>query len=65
VRKIVIPWHLWDQPFEGTALVIPVKVDWPELQLSEAQHVANAFASVAGRPTPYPDLTVFSVRLER
>lgn len=48
----------------GRCVVVPVKVDWPELQLTEAQIVQNALAFAEGKPRPFPDRSVFQVELE-
>lgn len=50
-------------PVDGVCLEVPVKVDWPELQLTEEQVVANAVAVACGQPAPFPDLSIFSVRV--
>lgn len=43
------------EPFVG----IPIVVDWPEVQLSADQRLANALAVRAGTPAPHADPSVF------
>lgn len=50
-------------PAGGRTLHIPVTVDWPELQLTDAQRLANAAARVAGVATPYPDQSLFTLEV--
>ncbi len=68
-REILIPRRVVDfvvgDSVSGTSVLYPVTVDWPELQLTEEQQLANAAAWVTGRPLPYPDLSIISIRLER
>jgi hypothetical protein len=47
----------------GTCVEFAVAVDWPELQLTEEQIVANAIACANGQRDPYPDLSIFTVRV--
>lgn len=50
-------------PFHGSRLLVPVQVDWPELQLTEEQILANAAALASGVPTPFPDPSIFTVEI--
>lgn len=50
---------------EGAYLVFPAKVDWPELQLTEGQMLANAFAHAYGQPAPYDDPSFIEIRIRR
>lgn len=52
-----------DAPTGGNCVVFPVKVDWPELQLTEDQMLANAAARACGQPPPHEDRSIFTVRL--
>jgi hypothetical protein len=49
----------------GVSLVFPVKVGWPELQLTEEQSGANAIARGLGRQEPYEDNSIFMVKVTR
>lgn len=64
MRSVRIPPVDWDA-VAGRALVVPVKVDWPELRLNEGEIIANAIALVDGKPQPYADNSIFDVVLER
>lgn len=64
MREIAIPSINWAST-PGARVRVPVKVGWPELQLNEAQVVANAVALAAGDPTPFPDPSIFIVVIER
>jgi hypothetical protein len=65
MRTITIPLAVLrravDGPFLGTHIEFSVCVDWPELQLTEDQIVANAVAWAAGQEPPYPDHSIFMV----
>lgn len=65
MRSIAIPIEVLARaahgPVAGTCLEFAVAVDWPELQLTEAQMIANAIALANGQRDPYPDLSIFSV----
>jgi hypothetical protein len=50
-----------NRPRLGARTLYPVKVDWPELQLTENQIVANAFARANGEDVPFPDQSIFTV----
>ncbi len=67
MRTIHIPEkairRLLDGPITGTVLSVPVAVNWPELQLTEEQIMANAWAAAWGKPFPYPDRSIFAVDL--
>lgn len=54
----------WDKVV-GVRAVIPVKVDWPELRLTEEQVLANAIALADGAEAPHPDRTYIEVVVER
>ena len=66
MRAIRIPAKLLAEPLKWGAKrrVITVKVDWPELRLTEDQIVANVLATVHGAERPYPDLSFISIELE-
>ena len=64
MREIRIPAPDWDD-IAGVAAIIPVKVDWPELRLTDDQIVANAVAMADGADPPFPDHSFFTVRVER
>ena len=53
---------LLDHP-EGRCLVVPVKVDWPQLQLDNDQIAANSVARSEGAEEPYPDDSLIFVEL--
>lgn len=67
MRIIKIPaWAIEKaRTVNAASALLPVKVDWPELQLTEAQVWANVVAVVAGQPTPYPDLSIITIEIER
>lgn len=48
MRTITVPAHVLGRAI-GTCLEFAVAVDWPELQLTEAQQIANAIAMASGR----------------
>jgi hypothetical protein len=50
-------------PVSGVGVQVLVQVDWPELQLTDDQILANALATVACEPQPYPDPSLFMVEL--
>jgi len=52
-----------DGPIRGACIEFAVAVDWPELRLTEEQVLANAIARAANRPEPYPDHSIFTVRV--
>jgi hypothetical protein len=69
-RKVVIPqtaiFRAAYGPVAGRALLMPVQVDWPELQLSEQQRFENSlWRSLPHRTTPIPhhDHSIFDVEL--
>lgn len=66
-RTIEIPQRFIDRvargPIAGRCLVVPVAVNWPELRLTEAQLLANAVALANGEREPYPDPSIFSIKL--
>jgi hypothetical protein len=41
-----------------------VRVDWPELRLTESQLLANAVARVNDQPLPFDDNSFFSIDME-
>lgn len=63
MREVVIPPIDW-KDVQGTAAVIPVKVSWPELQLTHDQVLQNALAMLDGQLPPHEDNSIFSVRIE-
>ena len=69
-RTVVIPqtaiFKAAYGPVEGRALLVPVQVGWPELQLTERQRFENAlWRSLPHRDTPIPhhDHSIFDVQL--
>lgn len=48
----------------GQEATIPVKVDWPELQLTEEQLLQNSVARANDQDPPFPDLSIFNVRIK-
>lgn len=54
-----------DSGLPGICVLYPVCVNWPELRLTEEQHIANALARVYNQPEPYPDHSIFAIRLDR
>ena len=66
-REVRVPADLiaaWlDDPKGGIELVVPVKVDWPELRPTQGQMLENALAFADGRPAPHPDHSTFNVVL--
>lgn len=64
MRQIKIPAVNWDEVVGDSALV-PVKLDWPELRLTQDQVVANAVAKANGRDEPYPDPSFVVIVVER
>jgi hypothetical protein len=64
MRRITIPAVDW-RTISTRKVSVPVLVDWPELRLSDDEIAANAAASVAGRPEPYPNRALFEIVLER
>lgn len=67
MRTIKVPVSLVERaaygPVEGYCLEFAVQVDWPELQLTEEQMLANTIAQLDGHVAPYPNHSVFSVRV--
>ena len=63
MRIIRIARNKLDPPNVGRSLVIPVIVDWPELQLTEAQIQVNAMAEALGKLPPYPDHSFFQLEI--
>jgi len=67
VRKIVIPEAMLrravEGPVMGRALTLTVAVDWPELQWTEEEMVANAVAAAWGEPMPFPPRFLISVEV--
>lgn len=66
MRTIKIPLETvvkWVNHPVGTAFSTPVKVDWPELNLTEEQILANSIARVNGLEEPYPDNSIFCVEI--
>lgn len=68
MRKIVIPAHViekaaFSNQIGGRCISFAVKVDWPELQLTEEQIYENAIALLDGRELPFPDHSVFSIEV--
>lgn len=47
----------------GQQHVVPVKVDWPELRLTDDQIAENALALAAGVDAPHRDRSMFTVEV--
>ena len=60
-RETIQSW-LNDQ--KGRCLAIPVKVGWPELQLTEQQILENSLALLGPNPIPHNDNSIFNVVVE-
>ena len=54
-----------DPNVPGAYIECAVTVDWPELRLTEEQSLANALARAYGHEPPYPDHSIFSLKLSR
>lgn len=73
MRRIVIPHEamlkatapITGCAYEGTHVLLPVRVDWPELRLTEEQILANAAALAFGKEQPYPNNQIFFVQIPR
>jgi hypothetical protein len=69
MRHIRIPRAVIERAISPTLfckhVVMPVKVDWPELQLTDEQQLTNSAARVNGQEPPFPDQSVFDIELER
>ena len=48
---------------EGRRVIVPVTVDWPQLQLNNDQIAANAVARLEGAEPPYPDDSLIFVEI--
>lgn len=48
---------------EGPFVDIPVSVDWSELQLTNEQRMVNALAALEEKKQPFPDPSVFILRI--
>ena len=64
MRKVVVPCPDFEN-LAGARAVIPVKVDWPELRLTEQQMLENAFAVAHGHEPVWYDASIFEVIIER
>ncbi|KKN42475.1 hypothetical protein LCGC14_0712850 [marine sediment metagenome] len=65
MRTIRLPAKvLQEYEWKGRYSVCTVKVDWPELQLTDDQIVANAHAMLYGQERPHPDLSLISIEIE-
>ena len=68
MRTIKIPLSKiihWINNPHGRCLLLPVKVGWPELQLTQDQVLANALARVNLSEIPYPDNSFISIEVEK
>lgn len=68
MRKIVIPADVMQQVIDcdhGRRTCLPVKLNWPELQLTDDQVLANAVATANRQPEPYPDQSYIELVFER
>lgn len=66
MRTIEIPLEAvvrWLDEGVGRSCVIPVKVGWPELTLTNDQILANAVARDNDEPDPFPDNSYISIEL--
>lgn len=45
------------------SVIVPVIVDWPELQLTEEQTLENALARSNGAAEPFPNPAMFGVEI--
>lgn len=63
-RVVHVPDIDWST-VEGRSAVVPVKVTWLELQLTDGQIRANAMARAKGYDDPFPDRSVFDVVIPR
>lgn len=50
-------------PISGSVIQAAVCVNWPELQLTETQIIANVMARLDGHPQPFPDHSIFAIEL--
>ncbi|MCU0521434.1 MAG: hypothetical protein MUF84_12160 [Anaerolineae bacterium] len=64
MRQVRLPL-LKDVPEGGAYVAVPVLVNWPELEPTEEQMMANMVARVMGREEPYPDHRFFTVLIPR
>jgi hypothetical protein len=62
MREIVLP-IVERSELVGCYRAFAVKVDWPELQLTEEQLWQNAVARGFGDPEPFPDPSIFVVKV--
>jgi hypothetical protein len=46
---------------QGRNVAVAVKLDWPELQLTELERVANALAIARGERPRFPDRSIVQV----
>lgn len=68
MKQIVIPADVMQRVLDttnGSRTVLPVKVSWPELRLTDDQMFANAVAHSKGRTEPYPDPSYIELVFER
>lgn len=67
MREITLPdratFRRAFQNSPGRWLAVPVKVDWPELQLTEEHVMANALADAVGAERPFPDHSYILVKI--
>lgn len=65
MRKIEITYSESISKHPGKSVSIPVKVDWPELRLTQDQVMANAVADADGEERPYPDNSYIEIVINR
>lgn len=64
MREIKLP-RIVDKDGPGWGVVIPVQVDWPEVQLTEQQAFENMMARACGAMPPHEDHSFINVVLTR
>lgn len=68
MRKITVPSNVMQQVLDckgGARVCLPVKLNWPEVQLTDEQVLSNALAVAAKEPQPFPDLSYIELVFER
>lgn len=68
MKTIIIPADVMQRIIDcniGRRTVQPCKVNWPELQLTEEQVLANAIAHSKGHGDMYPDPSYIELVFER
>lgn len=68
MREIIIPIEKimkWINNPIAKTYCIPVKVSWPELQLTESQMIANSIARANRENDVFSDNSIFCVNITR